>query len=189
MTGPLVLLDPEDDAPKVASLSPFDDVYASHAASVYRFCLSQSGADDAAADLTHDTFIKAFAAYERVRPDSASIRPWLVSIARNCCIDRHRQNRRWRILLRHLQQQSRDRPFDVEKLVHDRAELQRVNTAIGKMRTRERELIGLRVAADLSYREVADVLGLSEQVAKVATLRALKKLRSKLEAAHDRRND
>jgi RNA polymerase sigma factor (sigma-70 family) len=164
----------------MAGLPPFDDVYATHAASVYRFCLSQLGDADTAADLTHDAFIKAFAAYKRVRPDSASIRTWLLSIARNCCIDRHRQNGRWRLLFRHLQQ-SRDRPIDVEKLVHDRAELQRVNAAIGKLDSRDRDLIGLRVAADLSYREVAGVLGISEQVAKVATFRALKKLRLKLE--------
>ena len=86
-------------------------------------------------------------------------------------------------------QRAGDRPIDVEKVVADRAELRRVNAAIGKMRSRERELIGLRVAADLSYREVADVLGMSEQAAKVATLRARKKLRSKLEDTHDRRDD
>jgi DNA-directed RNA polymerase specialized sigma24 family protein len=42
-------------------------------------------------------------------------------------------------------------------------------------------LIGLRVAADLSFREVAALLGISEEAAKVATRRALRKLRSKLE--------
>ncbi len=188
MTGPLVLIDPEDDRPKVASLPPFEEVYTRNAPSVYRFCMSQVADAEAAADLTHDAFVKAFAAYERVRPDSASIRTWLVSIARNCCIDRHRQNGRWHILFRHLQQ-SRDRPMDVEGLVHDRAELRRVSAAVATLSGRDRELIGLRVAADLSYREVADVLGLSEQAAKVATFRALKKLRSKLEDSHDRRTD
>jgi RNA polymerase sigma-70 factor, ECF subfamily len=171
----------------MAGLPPFDDVYTSYAASVYRFCLSQSGNADAAADLTQDAFVKAFVAYERVRPDTPSIRTWLLSIARNCCIDRYRQNGRGRLLFRHLQQ-SRDRPIDVEQLAHDRAELQRVNRAIGTLRMRDRELIGLRVAADLSYREVADVLGISEQAAKVAALRALKKLRSTLEDTHDRRD-
>jgi RNA polymerase sigma-70 factor (ECF subfamily) len=183
-----MLLDPQDDAPRMSGLPPFEDVYASNAASVYRFCLSQVGDADAAADLTHDAFIKAFAAYERVRPDTASRRTWLISIARNCCIDRHRQTGRWHILFRHLQQ-SRDRPTDVEQLAHDRAELRRVNEAVRTLSGRDRELIGLRVAAGLSYREVADVLRISEQAAKVATFRALKKLRSKLEEPHDRRND
>jgi len=188
MTGPLVLLDPEDDPPRMAGLPPFDEVYATNAASVYRFCLSQVADAEAAADLTQDAFVKALAAYERVRPDRASIRTWLVSIARNCCIDRHRQNGRWHLLFRHLQQ-SRDRPMDVEQLAHDRAQLRRVNAAVGTLNGRDRELIGLRVAADLSYREVAEVLGISEQAAKVATFRALKKLRSKLEDSHDRRNN
>ena len=185
MTGSLVLLDPEDDAPRGAGLPAFDEVYASHASSVYRFCLSQMGDAEAAADLTHDAFVKAFAAYERARPDSASVRTWLVSIARNCCVDRHRQNGRWHLLFRHLQQ-SRDRPMDVEQFAHDRAELRRVNAAVGTLSSRDRELIGLRVAAELSYREVAEVLRISEQAAKVATFRALKKLRSKLEDPHDR---
>jgi RNA polymerase sigma-70 factor (ECF subfamily) len=188
MTGPVVLVDPQDDPQGMGGLPAFDEVYASHAASVYRFCLSQVGDAYAAADLTQDAFIKAFAAYERVRPDRASIRTWLVSIARNCCIDRHRQNGRWQLLLRHMRQ-SRDRPMDVEQLANDRAELRRVNEAVRTLSGRDRELIGLRVAADLSYREVADVLRISEQAAKVATFRALKKLRSKLEDPHDRRND
>lgn len=146
MTGPVVLLDPEDDPPRIAALLAFDEVYASNAASVYRFCLSQVADAEAAADLTQDAF-KAFAAYERVRPDSASVRTWLVSLARNCCIDRHRQHRRWHLLFRHLQQ-SRNRPMDVEELAHDRAEHRRVNAAIGTLNGRDRELIGLRVAAD-----------------------------------------
>jgi RNA polymerase sigma factor (sigma-70 family) len=188
MTGPLALTGSEDPLPRMGGLPPFEEVYARNASSVYRFCMSQVADAELAADLTHDAFVKAFAAYERVRPDSASIRTWLVSIARNCCIDRHRRNGRWLLLVRHLQQ-SRDRPVDVESLVEERAELRRVSAAVGTLSARDRELIGLRVAADLSYREVADVLGLSEQAAKVATFRALKKLRSKLEDSHDRRND
>jgi hypothetical protein len=47
-----------------------------------------------------------------------------------------------------------------------------VFAAIGQLRTREHELIGLRVAAALSFRKVAAVLGMSEQAAKVATRRA-----------------
>jgi DNA-directed RNA polymerase specialized sigma24 family protein len=45
-----------------------------------------------------------------------------------------------------------------------------------------RQVIGLRVAADLSYREMAEVLGTSEAAAKMATHRALTKLRARLEA-------
>ncbi len=47
MSGPLALLDAGDDDPPQA-LPPFDDVYTSHAANVYRFCLSQLGDAEAA---------------------------------------------------------------------------------------------------------------------------------------------
>ncbi len=179
MSGPLALLDAgNDDPPQV--LPPFDDVYVAQSANVYRFCLSQLGDAAAAADVTQDAFIKAFSAYERVSPDPETARTWLISIARNCCIDYRRQNGRWQRLLRRLES-FRESPIDVEVLAQHHSELERATTAILQLRTQERELIGLRVAADLSFREVAAVLGMSEQAAKVATRRALRKLRSKLE--------
>ena len=179
MSGPLALLDAGNDDPPQA-LPPFDDVYTSHAANVYRFCLSQLGDAEAAADVTQDAFIKAFSAYERVSPNPETTRTWLISIARNCCIDYRRQNCRWQQLIRRLEQ-FRETPFDVEVLAHHHSELERATAAIVRLRARERELIGLRVAADLSFREVAALLGISEEAAKVATRRALRKLRSKLE--------
>ena len=155
-----------------------------HSASVYRFCLSQIGEAEAAADVTHEAFIKAFAAYERVLPDPETVRTWLLSIARNCCIDHHRQNTRWRRLITYLRFSTTISP-DVELVAHHHSELQRVNAAIMRLAPRERELIGLRIAAELSHRQIAEVLGISEQAAKVATRRALKKLRSKLEDQSD----
>jgi RNA polymerase sigma-70 factor (ECF subfamily) len=179
MSGPLALLDAGNDDPPQA-LPPFDDIYTGHAANVYRFCLSQLGDAEAAADVTQDAFIKAFSAYERVSPNPETARTWLISIARNCCIDYRRQNGRWQRLIRRLEQ-FRETPLDIEVLAHHHSELERATAAIARLRTRERELIGLRVAADLSFREVAALLGISEEAAKVATRRALRKLRSKLE--------
>ena len=179
MSGPLALLDAGNDDPPQA-LPPFDDVYTSHAANVYRFCLSQLGDAEAAADVTQDAFIKAFSAYERVSPDPETTLTWLISIARNCCVDYRRQNGRWQRLLRRLER-FRESPLDVEVLAHHHSELERATAAIVRLRARERELIGLRVAADLSFREVAALVGISEEAAKVATGRALRKLRSKLE--------
>jgi DNA-directed RNA polymerase specialized sigma24 family protein len=66
-----------DDPPQV--LPPFDDLYTSHAANVYSFCLSQLGGGEAAADVTQDAFIKAFSAYERVSPILLGA-PWLIEI-------------------------------------------------------------------------------------------------------------
>ncbi len=132
----------------------------------------------AAQDLTHETFFKTFVAYPRVGPDLTSARAWLLTIARNLCADHHRHRGRWRRLLSRLV----ERPpatGNVETVAEYRVDIERVTTALAAFRDGERQLIGLRVAADLSYREIAEVLGTSEAAAKVATHRALTKLRAR----------
>jgi RNA polymerase sigma-70 factor (ECF subfamily) len=171
----------EADASDPPQAQPsFEFVYATHAARVYRFCLSQIGQTEAAQDITHEAFMKAFVAYERVSPEPETVQRWLLTIARNCCMDYHRQRRRWRRLLARLQA-AHDSPPDVEALAHQRSELDRASAALLSLKPRERELIGLRVAADLTYRQVAEIAGVSEEAAKAATRRTLLKLRSTLE--------
>ncbi|HEY7926714.1 MAG TPA: sigma-70 family RNA polymerase sigma factor [Candidatus Dormibacteraeota bacterium] len=168
------------------TLLPFEHLYTSHVASVHRFCLSQVGDAAAAEDITHDTFIRAFAAYQRVRPAEDVARTWLISIARNLSTDHHRRHGRWRRLIER-QRRVVTEQRGVESLAEERSQLHAVAAAMVGMRPRERELIGLRVAADLSYREVGELMGMSEPAAKVATHRALGRLRERLGRAsvHD----
>jgi len=166
-----------EDAP-----ASFEDTYERHASSVYRFCLSQVRDRAVAEDLTHDTFVKAAIAYERVRPELTSTEAWLITIARNLCVEHHRRLGRVRGLLSRLVRGPSSRG-DVETLAHHRIEVERVTAALAAFRKTDQQLIGLRVAADLSYREVAEVLGMSEAAAKVATHRALTKLRTRLESS------
>ena len=165
---------------------PFEKLYSSHVASVHRFCLSLVGEAAAAEDITHDTFIRAYAAYHRVRPVHGTERTWLISIARNLSLDHHRRHGRWRRLLE-KQRRVVAEQRDVEGLAEDRSQLREVAAAMAGMRRRDREVIGLRVAADLTYRDVGELLGMSEPAAKVATHRALGRLRERLAGAsfHD----
>ena len=45
------------------------------------------GETAAAEEITHDTFLRAHAAYQRVRPLAGSERTWLISIARNLSLE------------------------------------------------------------------------------------------------------
>jgi len=170
----------DGDIAKEPLLAPFEDVYRCCAGSVHRFCVSQVFDPTVAEDLTHETFVKAFVAYQQVGPDLTSARAWLLTIARNLCADHHRNRGRWRLLLSRLVQRP-SATGNVETVAERRADIERVTTALAGFRQRERQLIGLRVAADLSYREIGEVLGISEAAARVATHRALTKLRARLE--------
>jgi RNA polymerase sigma-70 factor (ECF subfamily) len=161
---------------------PFEALYLEHAAPIHRFCLSQTGNAFIAEELTHETFLRALAVDEGLRPSPTQLRPWLVRIARNLAVDHHRRQSRMRTLLARLRG-STTGGADVETIVEQRHDLHRINAALQSLRPRERELIGLRVAADLSYREIADLLGIAEAAAKVAAHRALNRLRTRLEEA------
>ncbi|HEX6684105.1 MAG TPA: sigma-70 family RNA polymerase sigma factor [Candidatus Limnocylindrales bacterium] len=160
---------------------PFDDVYRDYAATVYRYCLSQVGNQHDAEDLASEVFVSAFRDYERTRPDATL--PWLLRIARNAVIDHYRRRaRRGSVLARFLGRVSEvDLDADVEAEVVLRSEIQAVLAAMGRLRERDRELVGMRIAAGLSFGEIGRVLRISEHAATVATHRALQRLRAIVE--------
>jgi DNA-directed RNA polymerase specialized sigma24 family protein len=52
---------------------------------------------------------------------------------------------------------------------------------MSKLKERDRRLISLRVGGELSYREIGNLVGLSEQAATHATYRALERFRRLVE--------
>lgn len=161
------------------AVAPFDEVYRDHADAVYRFCVSQVRDQQTAEDIACDVFAAAFAAYQRVHPDPDRVRTWLFRIARNAVIDQYRREGRRRSLLARI---GRDRQFpdSVEENVEQRYDLRSICAAMETLRERDRQLVGLRVAGGLSFAEVGQVLGMREGAAKVATHRALERVRATL---------
>jgi RNA polymerase sigma-70 factor (ECF subfamily) len=142
-----------------------------------------------AEDVASDTFAAALVAYDRVRPEEAGLRPWLFRIARNEAIDHRRRIGRARRFLD--RQWFRPEAEHVEDAALLRAELREVIAAMSRLSRRDRQLLGLRLAAGLSFAEIGSVTGLREASARVATHRALKRLRGlvappdPMESPHD----
>jgi RNA polymerase sigma-70 factor (ECF subfamily) len=178
-SSPLLTANGLPDAEIVATHPPFEDVYALHVAAVYRFCLSQVRDPCAAEDATAEVFTAALKAYDRVRP-GAGVRFWLFRIARNTVVSHHRRRARQSDLSR-LIGESRPTGDDVQLTAEVREELREVAAVVATMRRRDRTLIGLRLAAQLTHEEIGAVLGMNEAAAKMATHRALKALRERLE--------
>jgi RNA polymerase sigma-70 factor (ECF subfamily) len=155
----------------------FEALYLRWVGPVFRFCVSQLRDRAVAEDVTAEVFTAALAGYRRV--DAAGIGPWLFRIARNAVVDEHRRRaRRGRLLdrLRRRPEAGADPIDDVSR----RDEVARACAAVAALRPRARELVGLRVAGQLSYAEIAAVVGISETAAKVATHRALAVVRRTL---------
>ena len=128
--------------------------------------------------------IRFFETLSRFRPGSP-VRPWLFSIVRNRCRDllRRRRVRRaepiegddehWRP---ELVDQSQDPERDAR-----RAELQRrVFAALATLASDHREILVLRDYHDLSYAEIAEVLGVPQGTVMSRLHRARKQLAAAL---------
>ncbi|MHB8491835.1 MAG: RNA polymerase sigma factor [Solirubrobacteraceae bacterium] len=132
-------------------------------------------------DLTQATFERAIRAFSRYDPARANVRTWLVRIAQNVLIDHHRRER----FRRHA---SIDAGFDEALLgstpgPEDRFELSpALGRAMASLSEREREVIALRIGADLPGPEIAALLDLSVANVHQIASRALRKLREQLDA-------
>jgi RNA polymerase sigma factor (sigma-70 family) len=163
-----------------ADRKPFDEVYREYADPIFRFCVSQLGSVSLAEEVAAETFAAAFVAYERFRP-GADLRPWLYRIARNTANDQHRRARRATMLLARLSRGERAPVSSVEEVVELRDDVRKLVDAAGMLSRRDRELVGLRLAGKMTFREIASVTGMSPTAAQKATERALHRLRGAME--------
>ena len=158
----------------------FEEVYEKYAAQVHRYCVVLLRDAAAAEEVAAQALAQAFAAFDP--PDSSDdhIRLWLMRIARNACMDHLRERSRLRRLFG-LLVLNREASPDPEALAITHLEMRRLLAALPRLRPRDRDLLALRCGAELSYREIGELLGLSENSATAASHRAMHRLREKLE--------
>ena len=146
------------------NLIRFEDLYETWADPVYRFALRLSGDPALAEDIVAETFLRVWTASERVRIDT--VRAYLFAIARNLFLHGLRRRQR-HVPLDDAPELSVRQP-DAE--ARERAE--QVSAAIRALAEPDRSALLLRVEEELSYDEVAQVLGISPEAARVKVHRA-----------------
>jgi RNA polymerase sigma factor (sigma-70 family) len=139
------------------TLPPFETVVAEHGAVVLRVCRAVLGPDDAE-DAWSETFLSALRAYPQLRPDS-DVRAWLVTVAHRKAIDGYRARRR--------------APLPVETLPHEPAAAdpdepldETLLAAVDQLPDKQRHVVAYRYLADLSYADIAAIVGGSEAAAR-----------------------
>ena len=152
--------------------------YDAHGDSIFRFCALKISDREAAHDLMQETFAKAWE-YARKGNEIKDWKPFLFRTAYNLIVDSYRKKRSTS-----LDQMIDDHDFvvideDAGKQI-DTIELARAKKAIAGLDKTYREVILLRFTEDLPPREIAQILGLSENVVSVRLHRGIKMLREKL---------
>lgn len=150
-----------------------------HKAAAFRLARHHCGNDDAALDVTQQSFIAAFAALTRY-DGSRPFQHWLARIVINKAHDWARRRKvrqffRFALPLEEARDAFDDAP-DAEQQASDRQELERTMAAIARLPARLKEVLVLRTIEGLSQAETADVLGVSEKAVETRLYRARAKL-------------
>jgi len=151
-------------------LPPFERVVLRHGPALLRYCAAEVG-PERADDCFQETLLAALRAYAELR-DRRAIRAWLFAIAARKAIDLHRERAR----------APRPEP-DLEALGAVGAAPEPDPALWSRVRAlppKQRQAVTLRFQADLSHREIARVLGISEAAARRNVFEALARLRAEL---------
>jgi RNA polymerase sigma-70 factor (ECF subfamily) len=151
---------------------------------IVRYCVTMLGDTAHGEEVAQEVFLGAYAALPRFRRE-ASLRTWLLAIARKQCLKALRDRQRRRRL-------EEDKRYDIARGAHraptDPSEedpdvlRQRVRQALDRLGSTERTVLLLRYETGLSLVELAHLLGRSEASVRRQLARALEQLRAVLDA-------
>jgi len=155
----------------------FDRLYNHYVQPVYRYLYSRVGTARDAEDLTSQTFMAAFEYLPRYR-ESGQFAAWLFRIARSKLMNHFRSHRREVEL-----DAAKDIASDEDTLGHliQDDELNCLKSLIAKLDPGELDLIRLRYVAELTFAEIADLLGKREEAVKQSVYRLLTRLKRQME--------
>jgi RNA polymerase sigma factor (sigma-70 family) len=158
-----------------AAARAIDDLYRTHAAQVYRYAFAVLGQPADAEDVTQTTFLNAYRSLESgVRPRKPA--NWLLAIASNVIKQRFRAElaRPPHVLLRDpaARAPAEDETPTIGELL----------TALGRIPPVQRQAIVLREFEGRSYREIAEILGVTTSALETLLFRARKSLTEEIES-------
>ena len=165
-------------------MQDMDAVYRQHAQTVFKYLMLLMHDADLAEELTQETFYQAVRSIDRF-DESCKITTWLCAIAKN---------QYFSYMKKHVRMQAGS---DVDRMVADAgiteaamSAEQEVIQQVGQMELLKklhvfpepgREVLYLRMFGNLSFREIGEVMGKTENWARVTFFRARTNLKRQLE--------
>lgn len=166
----------------------FEQLVLQYQTAVYNLCLRMTGDPEDAADMTQESFLKAWRNLDSFQGNSA-FSTWLYRLASNTCLDHLRSvKRKPRLSLVMEDEDGEAQELEVadpaptpEEQVIALDEQSRLKEALQALDEEQRQILILRAVNGLSYSEIAEVLALKEGTVKSRLARAREQLRKKLQ--------
>jgi RNA polymerase sigma-70 factor, ECF subfamily len=169
-------LDRALDRARTHDASGFDELFRALGPAILGYLRARNVSDPEG--LTNEVFVRAFRGVRSFDGDSGRFRTWLYSIARNAAIDESRKRRRRPVQaeLAHAEPVG----GDVEEEALAQLQNETVRVLLDGLAPDQREVLMLRVVADLSIAQTAAVVNKSHEAVKALQHRALAALRRSL---------
>jgi RNA polymerase sigma-70 factor (ECF subfamily) len=153
----------------------FQTFYEEHLAIIYRYIYSKVGNREEAEDLTAQVFLKAARDVDAERGQH-SMQKWLFQVARTTVADYWRQYYRVTTSsLEELLDAGWEGPIEKEDLPGNAAPAEKVNVLLRLLSEPHREVLTCRFLLNLSIKETAARMNITEANVKVLQFRALKR--------------
>ena len=163
--------------PDYTTPEQFTKAYEAYADAIFRHCFFRVRNREIALDLMQETFLKTWQHIQRASAEIANIRPFLYTVANNLVIDRSRKKRE--ASLESLLEQGFNPGVPAEAEKRDSIAEQEVFKLLDGINPKYREAVLLRYVDEFSPKEIAEILGISENNASVRIHYGLKAVRRK----------
>jgi len=151
-----------------------EDIYRENYPIVYGYLLSLCGEIPLAEDLTAETFLKAFL-HPRRYDGQCKLSTWLCTIGKNLYINERKRQLRSRRLTAH----SSTEP-DPEELLLEKEQIAQLYRTTRQLEPPYDQVFFMRLDG-LSFRQIGDAMGKSENWARVTFFRAKVKIQERME--------
>ena len=142
----------------------------------YLFCLTHD--KDISEDLVQETFIRMIKNIDKFEGKS-KLSSWLCEIAKNLWIDYLRKNKR-KVELNEDEELNIQSEQNIENEYIEREDENKVFEKIKALDEISQKVMYLRIKGEMSFKEIGDVLGKSENWARVTFYRAKQKVKEEM---------
>jgi RNA polymerase sigma-70 factor, ECF subfamily len=144
---------------------------------VYRYINYRIPDVQTAEDLTSAVFEKALNKFKSYDSRKAKFSTWVFTIARNILIDHFRSSQRVRTVDLEAAAENPSPLISPEEEADRAEDVRLLNVCLAELSDPEKEIISLKFGAEMTNRQIAGVLALSESNVGVILFRAVRKLR------------
>lgn len=162
--------------------SKFRVLYSRYYESIFRFIYKRTTDEDLTADLTSQAFLKAMQSINQYSHQGVPFSAWLFRIASNEIAQHFRKNNNNRIVaLEDSAVHDVEEEFPEEERGDIEVDIKLLKEVIQDLDPDEVELLELRFFEKRAFKEVAEILDMTENNAKVKVYRLLQKMKKKFD--------